>query len=250
MSGVLFEKKDKFGILTLNRPEKLNALNARMINQLTDIVEDVEKDDKIRCVILTGAGDRSFSAGSDLAELKTITPLELKQRIETPSIIRKLTKPVIAMINGYALGGGLELALACDIRIASENAKLGFPEMTLGWLPAGGGGTQTLPHAVGDGMAMKMILTGEAISALEAKRIGLVEEVVPVDKLKSETENLAREITKKPLEVLRLAKEAVRGAFHNHLETLLNYEKALNALCFMMKREQDDSSSSNGTKEQ
>lgn len=239
MSGVLLEKKESLAFLTLDRPEKLNALTGQMIEQLESLVGEIEKDDAIRCVILTGAGDRAFSAGSDLGELRTITPLALKQRIESPSIIRKLTKPVIAMINGYALGGGLELALACDIRVASENARLGLPEITQGWLPAGGGGTQALPHLVGEGMAMKMILTGEHITAEEAKRIGLVEEVVPADKLRLETENLAQEIVKRPLEVLRLAKEAVRAAFQNHLETLLNYERALNALCIMLKRNEE-----------
>jgi len=236
MNNIILEKKDRLAFITLNRPEKLNALNNQMISQLVDIVEDVEKDDTIRVVILTGAGDRAFSSGSDLAELKGITPLALKQRIEAPNIIRKISKPTIAMIQGYALGGGLELALACDIRIASENAQFGFPEIGLGWLPGGGGGTQVFPRLVGEGMAMKLILSGRLITATEAKEIGLIEEVVPVERLKSETEKLAKEIAEKPLEVLRLAKEAVGASIRANLEVRLNYERALNALCFMLKQ--------------
>ena len=148
-----------------------------------------------------------------------------------------MSKPVIAMIQGYALGGGLELALACDIRVASENAKLGFPEIKHGWLPAGGGGTQVLPRLVGEGMAMMLILKGEFISAAEAKQIGLVEMVVPAVHLETETQKLAEDIAQKPLEVLRLAKEAIRAATHGDLQSRLNYETALNAICFAIKRE-------------
>jgi enoyl-CoA hydratase len=236
MGRIILEKKDKLAFITLNRPEKLNSLNGQMITELINIAEDVEKDDTISVVILTGAGDRAFSSGSDLAELKGIMPLELKQRIEAPNIIRKITKPIIAMIQGYALGGGLELALACDIRIASENAQLGFPEIGLGWLPGGGGGTQILPRLVGEGRAMKMILTGRSVTAAEAKEIGLIEEVVPTEQLKSETEKLAKDIAEKPLPVLRLAKEAITASVHTDLGMRLNYERALNALCFMMQQ--------------
>lgn len=242
MCTIILEKKDKLALITLNRPEKLNSLNKQMVSELIDIVEDVEKDDTIRVVILTGAGDRAFSSGSELRELNEIMPLELKQRIEAPNIIRKITKPTIAMIQGYALGGGLELALACDIRIASENAQFGFPEIGLGWLPGGGGGTQILPRLVGEGMAMKLILTGKFITSAEAKEIGLIEEVVPVEQLKSETEKLAKEIAKKPLQVLRLAKEAVAASIRANLEVRLNYERALNALCFMLKQAENKKS--------
>jgi enoyl-CoA hydratase len=142
------------------------------------------------------------------------------------------------MIQGYALGGGLELALACDIRVASEDSKLGFPEITQGWLPAGGGGTQVLPRLVGEGMAMKLILTGKYISAAEAKQIGLVEMVVPGDQLQGETQRLAEDIAEKSLEVLRLAKEAIKASVHTNFQSRLNYETALNAICFAIKREE------------
>jgi len=240
MTSVQLEKKNRLATITLNRPEKMNALNSQVNSELIHITEDVEMDSAIRVVILTGAGDRAFSSGSDLTELKDIPALEFRQRLEAANIIRKASKPIIAMIKGYALGGGLELALACDIRIASEDARLGFPEIRLGWLPGGGGGTQVLPRLVGEGMAMKLILSGRSITAVQAKEIGLVEEVFPVDRLQSETEKLAEEIAERPLEVLRLAKEAIRASVHTNLEARLNYETALNALCFMMKRELED----------
>lgn len=237
MTSVQLEKKNRLATITLNRPEKMNALNSQVKSELIHITEDVEMDSAIRVVILTGAGDRAFSSGADLTELKDIPALEFRQRLEAANIVRKVSKPIIAMIKGYALGGGLELALACDIRIASEDARLGFPEIRLGWLPGGGGGTQVLPRLVGEGMAMKLILSGRSITAVQAKEIGLVEEVVPVDRLQSQTEKLAEEIAERPLEVLRLAKEAIRASVHTNLEARLNYETALNALCFMMKRE-------------
>ena len=237
MSTVIFEKKAPLAIITLNRPDKMNALNSQAVAELVAVTEEIEKNDDIRVVIVTGAGQRAFSSGSDLTELQGITAVELRRRIESPNIIRKLSKPVIAMIQGYALGGGLELALACDIRVASEDAKLGFPEINHGWLPAGGGGTQILPRLVGEGMAMMLILKGEFISAVEAKQIGLVEMVVPAAHLETETQKLAADIAEKPLEVLRLAKEAIRASTHTDLQSRLNYETALNAICFAMKRE-------------
>jgi enoyl-CoA hydratase/carnithine racemase len=237
MNTVIFEKKARLAIITLNRPDKMNALNSQAVAELIAAIEEIEKNDDIRVVIITGAGQRAFSSGSDLTELEGITALELRQRIESPEIIRKLSKPVIAMIQGYALGGGLELALACDIRVASENAKLGFPEINHGWLPAGGGGTQVLPRLVGEGVAMMLILKGEVISAVEAKQIGLVEMVVPTAHLETETQKLAEDIAEKPLEVLRLAKEAIKASTHADLQSRLNYERALNAICFAIKRE-------------
>jgi enoyl-CoA hydratase len=237
MSTVIFEKKARLAIITLNRPDKMNALNSQAVAELVAATEEIEKNDDIRVVIVTGAGQRAFSSGSDLTELQGITAVELRRRIESPNIIRKLSKPVLAMIRGYALGGGLELALACDIRVASEDAKLGFPEINHGWLPAGGGGTQVLPRLVGEGMAMMLILKGEFISAAEAKQIGLVEMVVPAAHLETETQKLAADIAEKPLEVLRLAKEAIRASTHTDLQSRLNYETALNAICFAIKRE-------------
>jgi enoyl-CoA hydratase len=238
MSMVILEKKERLALITLNRPDKLNALNSEAVNALIQAAEEIEKDDDIRVVIITGAGVKAFSSGSDLTELQEITAVELRRRIESPNIIRNLSKPVVAMIQGYALGGGLELALACDIRVASEDAKLGFPEITHGWLPAGGGGTQVLPRLVGEGMAMKLILTGKFISAAEAKQIGLVEMVVPADQLQAETQKLAEDIAEKPVEVLRLAKEAIKASVHTNFQSRLNYETALNAICFAIKREE------------
>ena len=231
MDTVRLEKKAPLAIITLNRPEKLNAINHESANRLIEIAEEVDTDDSIRVVIITGTGGRAFSSGSDISELRGISGMELRQRIESPLFIRKIGKPVIAMIRGYALGGGLELTLACDIRIASENAQFGLPETGLGWLP-GGGGTQFLPRLVGEGMAMKMILSGRFLNATEAKLVGLIEDVVPDDQLESETEKLAAEIAEKPLHVLRFAKEAVRASFEINDQARLNHESALNAICF------------------
>ncbi|MBW1996275.1 MAG: enoyl-CoA hydratase/isomerase family protein, partial [Deltaproteobacteria bacterium] len=221
MEPVILEKKQPLALITLNRPEKLNAINHEAATRLIEITTDVENDDTIRVVIITGSGGRAFSSGSDITELRGISGMELRQRIESPLFVRKLSKPVIAMIRGYALGGGLELALACDIRIASENAQFGLPETGLGWLP-GGGGTQFLPRLVGEGMAMKMILSGRFLSAAEAKQVGLVEDVVPDDRLEAETEKLATEIAKRPLHVLRFAKEAIRASFEIDDQARLN----------------------------
>jgi enoyl-CoA hydratase len=232
---VTLTRWDHLALLTLDRPDKLNSLTGEMIEHLAALVAEIESDDEIRCVILTGSGERAFSAGSDLDEVRSGTPMGLRLRTESPDIVRSLTKPVLAMINGYALGGGLELALACDIRIAADTATLGFPEITQGWLPAGGGGTQVLPRVIGEGRAMLLTLTGEPIGAAEAHRIGLVDRVVPAADLRTETECLAAGIARRPVEVLRLAKEAIRSAGRGGLEAGLGYERALNALAFMLR---------------
>jgi enoyl-CoA hydratase len=236
MEGIELEKKGAIAILTINRPDKMNSLTGKMIDQLALHISDVETDESISVVIIKGEGSRSFSAGSDLKEVANITPLGLKQRLESPGIIRSLTKPIIAMIKGYCLGGGLELALMCDIRIAAEDAVFGFPEITNGWLPAGGGGTQILPRLVGEGQAMLIILTGKRLDASEAKNIGLIEGIYPVDVLEEETEKLALSIAQNPLEALRMAKEAVKATTQHNMEHLLQYERALNAVCLSLKQ--------------
>ena len=240
MGTVTLTRWDHLALLTLDRPEKLNSLTGEMIEHLAVLTAEIEADDAVRCVILTGVGDRAFSAGSDLAEVRAAGPSELRLRTESPQIVRSLTKPVIAMINGYARGGGLELALACDIRIAADTAALSFPEITQGWLPAGGGGTQVLPRLIGEGGAMLLTLAGETIDAAESLRLGLVERVVPAAALRSETERLAAQIALRPVEVLRLAKQAVRAAGQSGLETGLGYEWALNALAFMLRDRDED----------
>ena len=209
---VLVESRGDVGIVTVNRPDKLNALNAETVNELRIALEQVAKDDAVRAVVLTGAGEKSFVAGADIAELAKMTPLSgiqvSRQGQDTFRFLETMRKPVIAAVNGFALGGGLELALACHFRVASENAKFGLPEVKLGIIP-GYGGTIRLPRVVGRGRALELVLTGEMIDAQEAHRIGLVNRVVSADRLLSESEALLRTIlTNGPLAV-RACLEAV-----------------------------------------
>src|SRR5919112_2106200 len=189
---LLFELSDGIARITINRPDKLNALNATVIAELADAITRVETDAAVRGVILTGAGAKAFVAGADITELSEQTPMEGKARsLLGQQVFRRLErcgKPVIAAVNGFALGGGCELAMACHIRIASEQARFGQPEVKLGVLP-GYGGTQRLPRLVGRGRALQLLLTGEMIDAQEAYRIGLVNRVVPAaDLLKTATD--------------------------------------------------------------
>lgn len=181
MENILQETKNSIAYLTINRPDKLNALNAATLTDIMNAFAMVSADPKIRAVILTGAGDKAFAAGADISELAELNPLEGKRFSERSqeifNFIERMNKPVIAAVNGYALGGGCELAMACHIRIASENARLGQPEVSLGLIP-GFGGTQRLPRLVGKGRALELILSGKMIDAEEACRIGLVNRVV------------------------------------------------------------------------
>ena len=182
LANVLYEKKDAIAYVTVNRPKVLNALNTPTWKDLRTAFEDARDDVKVRGVILTGAGNKAFIAGADIGELAKVTAFEAEQSSrfgqEVLDLIENLGKPVIAAINGFALGGGCETAMACTIRIAVDSAKFGQPEVTLGLVP-GGGGTQRLPRLVGKGRALQLILSGEMISAQEAYRIGLVNEIVP-----------------------------------------------------------------------
>src|SRR5689334_17231302 len=182
LQNVLYEKKGAIAYVTLNRPKVLNALNTKTWEDLRTAFETARDDDEVRGVILTGAGDKAFIAGADINELAHLTAVEGEESSSfgqaVLNLVENLGKPVIAAVNGFALGGGCETAMACTIRIASETAKFGQPEVKLGVLP-GGGGTQRLPRLVGKGRALQLILTGEIISAQEAWRIGLVNEVVP-----------------------------------------------------------------------
>jgi enoyl-CoA hydratase len=209
---LFYEKKGAIGILTVNRPEKLNALSNQLTAELKAVLEEIEKDEELRVLILTGAGDKAFVAGADINELvdrdARIGRRVSRERQEIFSRIENLTIPVVGAINGYALGGGLELALACSIRIASDQAQFGAPEVKLGIIP-GDGGTQRLPRIVGPGRAMEMVLTGDFIDAKEAFRIGLVNRVVAHEQLMEETMKLAEKIASRPPLAVRYAKEAV-----------------------------------------
>ncbi len=220
--------------LTINRPDKLNALNIATRNRIVEELNDLAANDDIRVVILTGAGEKSFVAGADIAEFEGRSSVE-QFRVMTDSsaflAVDQFPKPIIAAINGFCLGGGCELALACDIRIASEKAKLGQPEINLGLLP-GGGGTQRLPRLVGMGAALKMLYTGDFIRADEAHRIGLVDEVVPPDQLEARAKELADSIASKSPVALRMIKQAVRTSMRTSLDEGLKQEVTLFSLAF------------------
>jgi enoyl-CoA hydratase len=231
---LLLERRDRVAIITINRPDKRNALNIKTREEGAALLEELSKDDSVGVVVFTGAGDKAFIAGADIAEFAGRTANMQREVMHGRSLftaIDSFPKPVIAMINGYCLGGGCELALACDIRIASENASFGQPEINLGIIP-GGGGTQRLTRLVGEGKAMELILTGEIIDAQHAFAIGLVNHVVPLDQLEAKTMEIAGRIADKGPIALRMAKEAVKLASRSNLDEGLKREIDLFALCF------------------
>jgi enoyl-CoA hydratase len=209
---LLYEKREVIACVTINRPQKLNALNRQMIDELDACFTEIETDEGVRAVILTGAGEKSFAAGADINELAVQTPLEGKETSlrgqRVLNRIENLGKSVIAAINGYALGGGCELAMACTLRIASENARFAQPEVKLGIVP-GYAGTQRLPRLVGKGRALEMILTGEQVTAQEACRIGLVNQVVSLQDLMTAAESLAAKIASNAPLAVKFAMEAI-----------------------------------------
>ena len=197
---IIVEKKDKIGIITINRPKSLNALNAQTLEELSTALTEINTDQSIRAVIITGSGEKSFVAGADITEFTELNAskaedLSRNGQNNVFDKVENLNKPVIAAVNGFALGGGLELAMACHIRYASDNAKLGLPEVTLGLIP-GYGGTQRLPQLVGKGLANEMIFSAKMISAERAKEIGLVNEVFSQEELLVKAEELANTIAK------------------------------------------------------
>jgi enoyl-CoA hydratase len=224
---LLFELSDRIARITINRPDKLNALNATVIAELGDAVTRIETDAAIGAVILTGAGQKAFVAGADISELAGQTPLDGKTRsMLGQQVFRRLErcgKPVIAAINGFALGGGCELAMACHLRLAAEHAKFGQPEVKLGIGP-GYGGTVRLPRLVGKGRALELLLTGGMIDAAEAHRIGLVNRVVPADRLLAEAEVLARAILENGPLALQACLEAVDAGLDTSVDQALLLE--------------------------
>jgi enoyl-CoA hydratase len=221
----LVTKEGAIGIVQLNRPKVLNALNFEIMSELVSGLEELDKDAAVNVIILTG-GERAFAAGADLAEMSQATPVDLLlgRRFELWDRIRKISKPIIAAVSGYCLGGGNELAMNCDIVVASESASFGQPEVNVGIIP-GAGGTQRLPRVVGKYKAMEMILTGKSISADEAYRIGLVNHVVPPESLMEEAKKIATDIASKPPISIRSAKEAILKAQDTTLEVGLEFER-------------------------
>jgi enoyl-CoA hydratase/carnithine racemase len=224
-ANVLYEKRNAIAYVTVNRPKVLNALNTPTWKDLQTAFEDARDDPAVRGVILTGAGDKAFIAGADISELARTTPFEAEQSSRfgqgVLDLIEDLGKPVIAAVNGFALGGGCETAMACTIRLAVESAKFGQPEVTLGLVP-GGGGTQRLPRLVGKGRALQLILSGEMIDAQEAYRIGLVNEIVPLANLITRAEAILKKIAGNAPIAVRFALEAAnKGMEANQSEGLL-----------------------------
>lgn len=231
---ILTEQVGRVVILTVNRPDKLNALNDQVRSEMLAALEKIERDEGVGVVVVTGAGEKSFIAGADIGEFEGRKPFDQRHAMRSPRIfdvMASFPRPVIAMVNGFCLGGGCELALSCDLRVASEKARFGQPEINLGLIP-GGGGTQRLPRQVGLGHALRLILTGEMISAQEAKEIGLVEMVVPHQELREKTLELAEKMAAKSPLTLRVAKEAVRMSQRLPIEEGLLYERDLFCLCF------------------
>ncbi|HXE90872.1 MAG TPA: enoyl-CoA hydratase-related protein [Terriglobales bacterium] len=232
--NLLFEKKNSIAYVTINRPKVLNALNMATMEELRAAFTQARDDKEVRVVILTGAGEKAFVAGADITELARHNPIEAKEYTHRGQsvldLMENLGKPVIACINGFALGGGCEIAMACTMRLASENAKLGQPEVKLG-IMAGYGGTQRLPRLVGKGLAMQMLLTGEMITAQEAHRIGLVNEVVPQAELVPRAEAIAQKIIANAPLAVQYTMEAVNKGMEMALPEALYLEATLFGIC-------------------
>jgi enoyl-CoA hydratase len=235
------EKKDAVGVITINRPDKLNALNHKVHKEGVAALEELRKDDSVRVVVLTGSGEKSFIAGADISEFEGQTPVTQRNLFHEKTLFNSVDnfpKPVIAMINGFCLGGGNELALACDLRIASETAKFSQPEINLG-IMCGGGGSQRLARLIGEGRAMEMCLSGDMIDAPTAHRFGLVNHVFPAAELEAETMKVAAKIAEKAPIALQLTKEAVKFASRSNLDEGLRRELDLFAICFSTEDKQE-----------
>jgi enoyl-CoA hydratase/carnithine racemase len=234
LANVLYEKKNAIAYATVNRPKVLNALNTPTWKDLRTAFEDARDDATVRGVILTGAGDKAFIAGADISELAHVAAFEAEESSRfgqgVLDLIENLGKPVIAAVNGFALGGGCETAMACSIRIAVETAKFGQPEVALGLLP-GGGGTQRLPRLVGKGRALQLILSGEMISAQEAYRIGLVNEIVPAAGLIGRAEAILKKIAANAPIAVKLSLEAVNKGLETSQGEGLALEASYFGLC-------------------
>src|SRR5215207_6198263 len=234
---LLLERRGRVAVITINQPSKLNALNIQTRAEGAAALDELREDESVRVVVITGAGEKAFVAGADISEFEGRTAVSQRDVMTGRSLftaVDTFPKPVIAMINGFCLGGGCELAISCDLRMASERARFGQPEINLGIIP-GGGGTQRLTRLVGESKAMEMILTGEMIDAQTALALGLVNRVVPHEELEARTMELANLIAGMSPVALRLAKEAVKTASRSTLDEGLRREIDLFAICFSSK---------------
>jgi enoyl-CoA hydratase len=223
--NVIVEKDGVIAVITLNRPQQLNALSYGLVKDLSLAMQELDHDDQIRVIIVTG-GEKVFAAGADIKEMAERGPFDerLHERLAYRDRINKISKPVIAAVSGFALGGGCELAMSCDIIIAAENARFGQPEVNIGIIP-GSGGTQRLTHLVGKHRAMEMVLTGEFLSAADAERFGLVNRVVPLELLMEEAKGVAKKIAAKPALAIKAAKEAILKSASLPLDEGLDFER-------------------------
>lgn len=238
---ITVEKHGAVAVLTINRPDKLNALNSSVHAEGVAALDELRRDDGVRVLVITGSGPKSFVAGADISEFEGKTPVTQRATFQEKTLFNTIDafpKPVIAMINGFCLGGGNELALACDIRICSENARFSQPEINLGIMP-GGGGTQRLTRLIGEGRAMELILSGDMIDAATANKFGLVNHVFPAEELVEKTMEFAAKIAEKAPIALQLSKEAVKFASRSNLDEGLRREVDLFAICFSTEDKQE-----------
>jgi enoyl-CoA hydratase len=240
-ANIIYEKKGKIATITLNRPKVLNSLSTALMAEMHDVLQDAEKDEDIRVIVITGASDRAFAAGADIPEIQGLSSVETRRGYslllqEYTRYMERIRKPIIAKINGFCLGGGQELAMACDFRIASNKARFGQPEINLGVIP-GAGGTQRLTRLVGKTKAMEIDMLGDQIDANEAYRLGLVNKVVPAEELDKAVDELAQKLLSKSSVVLGIIKLAVNKGIEMDLDRALYYE----AECFGSARATEDS---------
>ena len=231
---ILAEKRGSVAVLTINRPDKLNALNSKVHLEGVQILDELKSDSEIRVLVIRGAGEKAFVAGADISEFADTTPVEQRDVMNSRSlftVLETFPKPVIAMINGFCLGGGNELAMACDLRVASDKSRFGQPEINLGII-CGGGGTQRLTRLIGESKAMEIILTGDMIDAQTALNYGLVNYIYSAEELEARTMELAGKIAEKSPIALQMSKEAVKFASRSNLDEGLRREIDLFAICF------------------
>jgi enoyl-CoA hydratase len=238
MSGIyefiIYEKTDRVAWITLNRPEAMNAQSDGLRMELVDALEQASEDEEVFVVVITGSGDKAFSAGADVAQYVTRVPsyvVSQKYILRPFELIRNMTKPVVACVNGLALGAGCELMISCDIIIAADDVKIGQTEVRVGLIP-GGGGTQVLPRLVGEKKAKELIFTGRMITAEEAKDLGIINQVVPREQLREATDNLVNELLRNSPAIIGLAKIAINRSLEIPLQAGMSYERDLFALAF------------------
>ena len=231
---IIYEKADRVAWITLNRPEALNAQSDGLRAELVDALEAASEDDEVFVVVITGSGEKAFSAGADVAQYVTRVPsyvVSQKYILRPFELIRNMTKPVVACVNGLALGAGCELMISCDIIIAAEDVKIGQTEVRVGLIP-GGGGTQVLPRLVGEKKAKELIFTGRMISATEAMNLGIINQVVPREELREATQKMVDELLRNSPAIIGLAKIAINRSLETPLQVGMSYERDLFALAF------------------